>query len=163
AWKSRSPRSVPVALALLSPAAFVTILSRAGQGMPTGAYPAWWLTVPSFPWVTLAASVREMITRPDIVLFLNLAALVSVSGLALGRRVRPEYTLYAIAAVGLVLVKRTDPLLQSTMRYMLMVFPAYPALGLALRDRTRFGVALAVALYVHLVVFWIFLGWGLIV
>jgi hypothetical protein len=163
AWKSRSPRSLPVALALLAPVAFVALVARSGEGLPSRAYPAYWSTVPSFPWTTLAASVREMLAHPDVILFMNLAALVIVAGLTLGCRIRPEYTLYAIAALGFVLVKRTDPLLQSTMRYMLMVFPVYPALGLALRDRTQFGIALAVALYANLVAFWIFLGWGLIV
>ena len=163
AWRRRSARSLPAALALLSPVAFVALVTRSGQGLPSSAYPAWWLTVPSFPWTTLVASVREMFVRPDVVLFLNLAGLVTVAGLTLGRRIRLEYTLYALATIGLVLVKRTDPLLQSTLRYMLMVFPVYPALGLALRDRIHFGIALAAALYADLVVFWIFLGWGLVV
>jgi hypothetical protein len=163
AWKSRSRRSVPAALALLSPVAFLALVARSGAGLPSNAYPAYWLTEPSFPWTTLAASVREMVTHPDVVLFMNLAALITVAGLTLGRRIRPEYTLFALAALMFVLVKRTDPLLQSTMRYMLMVFPVYPALGLVLRDRTQYGIALAVALYANLVAFWIFLGWGLIV
>lgn len=163
AWRSRSARALPVALALCAPVAFAALVARSGHGLPSQAYPAYWLTVPAFPWTTLAASVREMVAHPDVVLFMNLVALVVVAGLTLGRRIRPEYTLFAIAALGFVLVKRTDPLLQSTMRYMLMVFPVYPALGLVLRERVPFGIALAVALYANLIAFWIFLGWGLIV
>jgi hypothetical protein len=163
AWRSRSARPLPAAIALLSPLAYIALVVRSGQGLPSSAYPAYWSTVASLPWTTLFASLRELVVRPDVVLFLNLAALVIVAGLTLARRIRLEYTLYALAALGFVLVKRTDPLLQSTMRYLLMVFPVYPALGLALRDRLTFAIALAVALYANLLAFWIFLGWGLIV
>jgi hypothetical protein len=97
------------------------------------------------------------------VLILNLGAVLAVVVLTLGRRIRLEYTLYAIAAVCFILAKRTDPLLQSTMRYLLVVFPVYPALGMVVRDGKHFGAVLLAALYANALVFWIFLGWGLIV
>jgi len=143
--------------------AFAALLSRSGQHLPSSAYPTYWSTELSLPWSTLFLSLREAVTHPDFVLFLNLGALLVVSGLTLFRRIRLEYTLYAMAAVCFILAKRTDPLLQSTLRYLLMVFPVYPALGLAVRDGKYFGAALVVALYGNVLAFWIFLEWGLIV
>jgi len=163
AWRGRSIRALPAALCLLSPVAFAALLSRSGQHLPSSAYPTYWSTELSLPWSTLFLSLREAVTHPDFVLFLNLGALLVVSGLTLFRRIRLEYTLYAMAAVCFILAKRTDPLLQSTLRYLLMVFPVYPALGLAVRDGKYFGAALVVALYGNVLAFWIFLEWGLIV
>jgi hypothetical protein len=55
------------------------------------------------------------------------------------RPVRPEYKIYAVAAMCLFLTKHTEPLLQSTTRYPLAVFAAYPALS------ARFGRGLPFA------------------
>jgi hypothetical protein len=163
AGRSRSVRALPAALCLLSPMVFAMALSRSGQHLPSSAYPTYWSTELSFPWSTLFLSLREAVARPDFVLILNLGAVLAVVVLILGRRIRLEYTLYAIAAVCFILAKRTDPLLQSTMRYLLVVFPVYPALGMVVRDGKHFGAVLLAALYANALVFWIFLGWGLIV
>jgi hypothetical protein len=72
--------------------------------------------------------------------------------------------LYALASLTLFLTKSTDPLLQSTMRYVLAVFPSFVALAIVL-DKRQVGLAAVLAFLALLngVVLFEFWQWSLLV
>jgi hypothetical protein len=131
---------------------------------PGEVYARYWNTGTQFPWTTLAACARRFVTGDADLLFkLNLAFLVLVCILVLPKGVRAEYRWYAAAVVALFLTKNTNPLLQSTMRYVVVVFPAY--LGLALRVRRPMALVALAAILVPLnaLLLWKFFDWSLVV
>lgn len=81
----------------------------------------------------------------------------------MSRTVRFEYRLFAGAALWLFLTKHTDPLLQSTMRYSLTLFPAFSTLSSKLRSGIPLAAALLVSTALNILLFRIFLDWGLVV
>jgi hypothetical protein len=144
AWR-KDRRHLWTALApLLGPAAFGIWIRSAGFGSAAAAYAAHWHTEVVWPWATLLASVRAFPTGP--LLRLNLIFLLLATGLALVRGLRTEYRLYALASLALFLTKRTDPLLQSTVRYVLAVFPVYIAAAAVLENR-KLGLAVLCAFF----------------
>jgi len=76
-----------------------------------------------------------------------------------------EYVLYAAAAMVVFLAKQTEPPLQSTMRYLLIVFPAFVGLARFLQGptlRPRFGMVCAALFVINVGLLWLFLGWSLV-
>jgi len=126
-------------------------------------YRLFWGTETSAPWTTALDVTKALAHGPDVLLIFNAAVLAVVMSAALSPRVRFEYKLYAAAAMCLFLTKHTDPLLQSTMRYSLAVFPAYPALAGRLERGGVFLVVLLTAAGVGAILFHAFLDWGLVV
>jgi hypothetical protein len=73
--------------------------------------------------------------------------------------------LYGRAVILFVLCKQTSPPLQSMMRYLLLVFPAF--LGLVqILDRPalkrRFAIVCVGLFVMNLALMWLFLGWSLV-
>jgi Glycosyltransferase family 87 len=165
AWRKDRRRLWTAALPLAGPAAFSLWIRTAGYGSSTAAYAAHWHTRVAWPWSTLAASVRAFFaTPPNLILRLNLIFLVLACGLMLVRRLRMEYRLYALASLALFLTKSTDPLLQSTVRYVLAVFPLFLALAMVL-ERRRVGLIAFCAFFAFLnaVLLFGFWRWSLLV
>jgi hypothetical protein len=81
----------------------------------------------------------------------------------LTRPVRFEYKIYAIAAMCLFLTKHTQPLLQSTTRYTLTLFAAYPVLSAKVKDGLVFACLVFVCAVVNLFLLLTFLDWGLVI
>jgi hypothetical protein len=104
-----------------------------------------------------------MVHAPTALFGINLAMLIFVCVLLFASRARVEYLAYSAAAIGLVLCKETTPPLQSLIRYMLIVFPAFAGLACLLEgSRSRFALVCACLLAVNLGLLWLFTGWSLV-
>lgn len=79
------------------------------------------------------------------------------------RRLRVEYISYALAALLLFLTKKTDPLLQSTSRYVLAVFPAFAGWSLLLKRDWALAAAVVMLFLLNLILLWAFFDWALVV
>jgi hypothetical protein len=164
AWKQRSREgAVAAAISLVGTAGFEVWL--AARGFPSAAqiYRTYWRTTTVAPWISVSDATRYLSHRGDILLLLNLTALIVAGSAALGRSVRFEYRFYAFAAICLFLSKHTEPLLQSTTRYSLALFAAYPALSSRLSRGFRFVSVISLAASLNLLLFVAFLNWGLVV
>ena len=76
---------------------------------------------------------------------------------------RFDYLLFAAGVLFLVLSKETLPLLQSTSRYVMLIFPAFINAGRELESRPRFALFAGVLALIAFNVFERFLAWWLIV
>lgn len=119
----------------------------------------------AWPWTTLWASVYAMARTPNPILGLNLISLLFISGLATRSRLRIEYLFYSAAVIVFFLCKDTMPPLQSMMRYLLIVFPAFVGCAHLLQRphlQPRFGMVCTALFVVNLGLLWLFLGWSLV-
>lgn len=165
AWCEDRRHLPAAALPLAGAAAFSLWIRAAGYGSAAAAYAAHWRTRVAYPWSTLAESFRAFVASPPhIVLRLNLIFLLLACGLLLIRGLRLEYRLYGFAAAAMFLTKSTDPLLQSTVRYVLAIFPVFIALTMLLEGR-RTGTTLLCAIFglVNAVLLLGFFRWSLLV
>jgi hypothetical protein len=166
AVRHRNIKALPVLLVPLGLAGFLGYLHWNGHGALVPAYGQYWRTSAALPWTTLVASLRDLMHVPNPILTLNLVFLLSVSVLAALSRVRIEYLLYSAAAIIVFLCKETTPPLQSMMRYLLIVFPAFVGFARLLqapRLRPRFWMVCACLFLVNVGLIWLFLGWSLVV
>lgn len=164
-WRDRTPRSWASVLPLLPAVGFAAWIRFAGFGSVSDAYSRFWRTSVEFPWMTLAQSLRRFFTGgSDLLFLLNFLSLAAVCCLVVLKPLRTEYKLYAVAVLALFLSKRTDPLLQSTMRYLVVVFPAFTMLALLLRNRSAGIIILSVFfLLLNGILMYGFFDWGLVV
>ena len=164
AWRQRSRASwmmaaVPAALA------YPLWLRATGRGSIAWAYSAYWHTRTVAPWVTLWDAIRLAFASHDAMLLVNLFALALFAWLAFAGTRRLEYVLYSAAALGLFLTKYTDPLLQSTLRYLLVLFPAFVSLERRLAGgwaARRFRLLCLGLMAMNLTGLWLFLKWSLV-
>lgn len=164
AWKQRRKEGLPAAA-----------LSFAGFGLfqawlmlrhfPSAAevYRTYWNTTTVAPWTTLIDAIRAGIGGHNALLLLNLVIFGVVGTAALLPRVRAEYRLFSAAAICLFLTKHTDPLLQSSMRYSLMLFAAYPVVVSRLGKAVPFAMVLVICVALNVLLLRVFLEWGLAV
>jgi hypothetical protein len=163
--RNRRWRGLTLLLAPAGPLGFQLWLHLHVFGSALEVYQRYWRTSLAFPWTTLWLGVEQLFRTPDIVLALNLLSLIVFCVLLTVVRIKPEYVLYGAVVILFVLCKQTTPPLQSMMRYLLLVFPAF--LGVAqILDRPslkrRFAM-LGVGLFVmNVALMWLFLGWSLV-
>jgi hypothetical protein len=172
-YKSRLWRAWPALLCLLGPLAFAAYLKLAGLPSTAEAYPKYWNTQVAPPWDTLWASLKQFwggrtLTAegglsPDALLIFNLLMLLFIFAPAFVKKLREEHRLYALAALLLFLTKKTDPLLQSTNRYLLSVFPAFAAWGLLVRNRFVLLTIVFAMFLLNLVLLLAFFEWALVI
>ncbi len=158
-------KALAIALIPLSSVAFVFYVQIKTQATLASTYAQYWRTATLAPWTTLGRSLRAVLYQPNPVLVLNLLFLFFVVFLVMRSRLRMEYVAYSAAAIAFFLCKGTNPPLQSMVRYLLIVFPAY--LGFArIFERpsmqSRFGMACAALFAINLGLLWLFLGWSLV-
>jgi hypothetical protein len=113
--------------------------------------------------VTLAQCVHRFITGGfDLLFKLNFGALLAITSLSFVKGVRAEYKLYTVGVVALFLAKNSVPLLNETMRYVLVAFPAF--LGVALRVSRPVSLTLLTVFLVlmHAVLLLKFFEWSLV-
>jgi hypothetical protein len=165
ALRHKSIKALPLFLVPLGPAVFLGYLHLTGHAALASSYGQYWRTSIAMPWTALWASVHAMVRTPDPILGLNLIALLVISGLVTWSRLRVEYLLYSAAAIIFFLCKDTTPPLQSMMRYLLIIFPAFVGYAHLLQRpqwQSRFGMVCAALFVVNLGLLWLFLGWSLV-
>jgi len=155
AWRERKWKEAwPGALAVVPAAAFVAWLQITGPGSLGEIYVRYWKIIPAPPWSNLYDAAHRAFTGGSYLATWNLLALALVLALVLVKRVRPEYTCFALAAMLMFLSKRIDPPLHSLIRYVLVVFPAYAGLAQIAKSR---GVMLVIQLLFFL------MNWAILV
>jgi hypothetical protein len=162
-YKNKTWRAWTAGLALLPPLAFALWTRHAGLGSSADIYPKYWTSTVEFPLLTLAQCVVRFFTGGfDLLFKLNFVALVTVGALALLKRMRTEYKLYAVAVILLFLCKNSHPLLNETLRYVLVIFPAF--IGLALRVKRALGLIVlsALLLLIHAILLLKYFEWSLV-
>jgi len=107
--------------------------------------------------------VREAFTTFDAVLLLNLSALAVVFIPTFIKRIRAEYLLFSLSALTMFLTKKTDPLLQSSSRYVLAVFPAFASLSATIKHPFLIALSLLAMCLFQLLLLWSFFEWALVV
>jgi hypothetical protein len=163
AWRKRSLQALPISLALLAPVAIASF-TRFSAGTSTGEiYRTFWRTEVAFPLSTLASAITHAVGQATIWDRMNLITLVLILAVSLLKPWRLEYIVYSLLAVTMFLLKKTEPLLQSTVRYLLAVFPAYVLLATNLQDRLIVAGLLFFGAILNLKLFWLYLEWNLVV
>jgi hypothetical protein len=137
------------------------------SGFPATAtvYSTYWRTRVSWPWETLAHSFREWYrTDFDWPIGINLVSLLFfIAILLFARRKSTDYQLYSLAALILFLSKESVPILQSTSRYLLLVFPVFLYWSRTMKRPVTYILVLVPMFLMYIVVLRFFLNWGLIV
>lgn len=123
------------------------------------AYAVYWRTAVALPWETLWRGL----VSPAPFVALNMLALGLLAAFSLAMTDRLEYAVFTLGAIGLFLSKETTPVLQSTSRYVLVLFPAFIDAGRIFQSRVRFTLLAAALFLAAIKVFEVFLDWGLIV
>lgn len=164
AWKQRSREgAVAAAISLAGTAGFEVWLAERHFPSAADVYRTWWATSTVAPWISLRDAVWSLWHGADPLLLLNFGVFLAIAVALLSGPVRIEYKIYGAAALCLFLAKHTDPLLQSTTRYSLAVFGAYPALANRFTQGPRFVCLTGVCLIANLFLLRAFLDWGLVV
>lgn len=145
--------------ALAVPAGMALWIHLTGRISAQQAYAIYCRTTVAPPWETL----WHGLTAPAPFLALNLLTLGFVAVLALSTNDRLEYTVFTLGVIGLLLSKETVPALQSTSRYVLVIFPAFLYAGRLFQSRLSFAVFAAAVLVLEIRVFEQFLRWSMIV
>lgn len=165
AVRRRTASAWSVLLTPLGALAFPAWVRWSGHGTISSAYEHSWRTKTAAPWTTLGVAAEHLLHQPDALLILNLLSLIVICALIALSRTKVEYKVFALAAILLVLCKETDPPLQSMMRYVLVVFPAFIGAAQLLetpRWKPRFWPVCAGLLTINLALMWLFLGWSLV-
>lgn len=163
AWRERKWRTAPAVLCLLSTPAFLLWLRLSGHILPVLAYEKYWRTEVAPPWATLSDLIRDAFLGGHPFLRVHLLILMVVFVLALSKKLRPEYTLYAIAAMCFLLFKKSDPSQQQWTRYVLVLFPAPVNLSCILASGATFAAGAMLLFIVNMFLLWHFLEWSLAV
>jgi hypothetical protein len=165
AFRHKTIKAMLVLFVPLGLAGFLGYLQWTGHGALGSSYGQYWRTSMAWPWTTLGASASALARTPNPILGLNLISLLLISGLATRSRLRIEYFFYSAAVIVFFLFKDTTPPLQSMMRYLLIVFPAFVGCAYLLQHPTlqaRFGMVCTALFVINLGLLWLFLGWSLV-
>jgi len=164
AWKKRERSGLIAAVMCVAGVASYQVWLAFNRFPPAAqVYKVFWATSTVAPWTSLGEAIRALARSGDRLLLLNLGVFAVVGVAALMRPVRTEYKIYAIAAMCLFLTKHTQPLLQSTSRYSLTLFAAYPVLSARLNAGLSFACLVLICAVVNLFLFLTFLEWGLVI
>jgi hypothetical protein len=163
----RRPRKAALLLILvpLGSAIFLGWLHSTGHVVLSSAYATYWRTLTAPPWMTLWRGLESLVHHPTPILALNFAFLLTDCVLVARSQLRIEYLLYSAAAIVLFLSKDTTPPLESMMRYLVIVFPAFVGAARWLQNprfEPRFGIVCMALFIMNCGLMWLFLGWSLV-
>ncbi|HXX28689.1 MAG TPA: hypothetical protein VEI99_09475 [Terriglobales bacterium] len=163
----RRPRKAALLLVLvpLGSALFLGWLHSTGHVVLSSAYATYWRTLTALPWMTLWRGLESLVHHPTPILALNFAFLLTDCFLVARSQLRIEYLLYSVAAIVLFLSKETTPPLESMMRYLVIVFPAFVGAARWLQNprfEPRFGIVCMALFIMNCGLMWLFLGWSLV-
>lgn len=150
----------PLALPLAAEAVVAVVIRGAGLVSVEHTYNQRWNTVMDWPWLTLADAFRQSMNA-DLLASINLGFLILVAILSLGGPLGSTMRIYVAACLTIVTVKHSQPILESTIRYLLPVFPAYA--NLAARIGGRIWLELPVLLLMlpfNAILLAAFIGWS---
>lgn len=152
----------------IAPAGFLGFMAWLRfSGFPTAstAYSQYWRTQVSLPWDTFAHSVRALYRSDfDWPIAINLMALVFfIAVLLFARRKSLDYQLFSLTALILFLSKESVPILQSTSRYLLLVFPVFLYWSRDMKRPVTLTIVLVPTFLIYVVMLRLFLDWGLVV
>jgi hypothetical protein len=165
AIRRRDKAASTIILIPLASALFLEWLLRTEHQSISSAYIQYWRTSPAWPWDTLRVALQTLIHARSPILLLNFISFFAVCALVVLSRMRLEYVLYSTAALILFLCKQTAPPLQSMVRYVLVVFPAFVGASRAMQSprlQPRFGLVCMALFVINAGLMWLFLGWSLI-
>jgi hypothetical protein len=145
--------------ATCAPIALAIWVNASGHMAAQQVYAAYWRTTVAPPWRTFWLSLNAATPFGG----LNMLALCLVVVFAFAFARRFEYSLFAAGVLWLILSKQTMPLLQSTSRYVMLVFPAFINAGRVVESRLRFALLATALALIAFNVFERFLAWWLIV
>jgi hypothetical protein len=158
-------KAISIVLIPVSSVAFLRYVQSTVHHTLAATYTQYWRTSALAPWTTLWASLRSLVHEPNPIIILNLIALFSMVLLVVRSRLRMEYVVYSAATIVAFLCKGTNPPLQSVVRYLLIIFPAFVGFAGIFRRpqmRSRFGMACSALFVINLGLLWLFLGWSLV-
>jgi hypothetical protein len=163
--RSRNWRALPaLGISLLGSISYAIWLKVSGFPPSPEVYSAYWRTTTGWPWNTLAGSLREWVQRGDSTVGLNLTVILLFAALTLvGWRMKAGYSVFSCAALGMFLTKRSVPLLESSSRYVLLIFPVFLVLGELLRRPMVLSAVMALIFPLNLVLLKLFLEWRLVI
>lgn len=165
AFRRRAAKAWPVLLTPLGALVFPLCVTWSRHQTIQSIYQVYWRTANAAPWTTLCAASQSLLLKPNLILVLNIVFLIVVCVFVWLSRIGLEYKLYGAAAIVLFLCKQTNPALQSMMRYLIIVFPAYVGLAQVMdnpRWQPRFWMVASSLMVINLAWMWLFLGWSLI-
>jgi hypothetical protein len=152
-----------LALAPLGAVGFALWLRWSGFPSANAVYAQYWSTQVALPWQTFLDAFPPVFRDGDWLIGLNLAALLfSLIVLIAAGGVPMDYTLFSAACLTLFLTKHTDPLLQSTPRYVLLAFPIFLCWARWIERRTSGILVLMLLCVFYFGMLRTFLWWGLI-
>jgi len=164
----RQNQKIKALLVLLVPlgsAGFLLYLHWTVHATLASAYEQYWRTSAAPPWATVWVVVRTLAHAPNPILVMNVIFLLAITFLVALSRLKIEYLLYSATAIVMFLCKETSPALQSVMRYLLLIFPAFVGFARLLQGpqgQPRFGMVCTALSVVNLGLLWLFLGWSLV-
>jgi hypothetical protein len=163
-WRYRDWKAVPAAGITVAGAAAFQVWLMANHFPSTARiYEMYWQTTTSMPWTTVGAALWRLAHGEDSLLLLNFGMLVLVLAAGYLAKVPLEYRIYSAAAFCMISTKNTDPVFQSSVRYSLVLFAAFPAVSRKLARDFDFTALLLSALVVNLFLMRVYLDWGLVV
>jgi hypothetical protein len=163
-WRKRDWRALPAALLTMAgTGAFQWWLEWHHYPSTTQIYQDFWLTVTSAPWFTVSEAVWQLAHGQDALLALNFGALAAVLAAGYLARVPLEYRLYSAAAFCLIASKDSIPVFQSSVRYALVLFAAFPAMARRLEETFNLVTVLLPLVALNLFLLRVYLEWGLVV
>jgi hypothetical protein len=144
--------------------AYTIWLKLSGFPSSNAVYARFWSTQLSMPWQTLIDAFPPVFRDGDWLIALNLAPVLFCLGvLFFYRNLRLDYRVFTAACLILFLIKHTDPLLQSTPRYVLLAFPVFLCWATWIKRRTSGLLLLLLLCPLYFAMLRTFLWWGLIV
>jgi hypothetical protein len=152
---------VAAAGALLTSLIYQITMASGPNGMQN-IYAKFWGTTTAAPWVAVSRAIHSALMGNEVA-GLNIAALILFGGICVWPRVPLEYRLYAASLALMFVVKNTYAPLQSTIRYVLAIFPAFALFVEDLTNSTLFAVIMCLAFAANIALAWTFFEWMLII
>lgn len=164
ALRERRWKSLPaVAVAPLGFLSYAAWLKLSGFPTTTEVYARYWATQVSLPWDTFTDACLTVVRDGDWLVGINLAALLfCVTILLLAKGMRLEYLLFSVACLVMFLTKHTQQPLQSTARYVLLIFPMFLYLAGWLKNTKPLLLFLLLSCPFYFAMLRMFLWWGLV-
>ena len=167
ALRSRQARSLVVALMPLGLLSYWGWLRWSGRPSVVEAYRLYQGMTMAPPWRGLAEALRLIVAEHDALLAIKLGLVIMVAVISLRRDVRTHLRIedkaFALAVLLQMLMYTGRPLLGAA-RYVLMVYPAFMALG-AYAERwngKQLGFYVMALGFLNLAWMWAFLSWSLV-